>query len=823
MPTIVKAIIEQRSGKIRKKFYNGGKPLLRVTQAMKIADDFEHTKNVIDFYIESSWYQDQTTINSGNYRDLYILYDAYNMLLPEEYFHYVTNPMNSSKKEHVAYPSRIRPYSIIRPNMDLLMGEWEKRPKNYIVEVKNEDAVNVMQEQINKVVLGALEQMFVNSMNEEGVETGMESQEVEPPAKIKAAAQTTYQDKRAIMGQAMSEKLYEELNIREEENRLFKDWLIAGEVYSEKDVINGDMYYTRLSPLDIDYDKSPDVQFVEDGSWATRRIYMTPSDIVSRWWDQLYPGDIDDLEEQDSTLPFTATYFNTLFGNTYRTEEDLRRSKIPVYTVYWKYYKKIGFVSYEDEMGENQEFMVPEGYKKTKEEKVEWFWIPQVWKGRRIDVPYLDPSNTASGASGGKRAAIYFDMGPMVAQRGMMNNVGHNKLPINGMRFSDTHSRNISMVELGLPYEILYIILHYRLELTIARNKGKIALIDRNVIPDDDDWDEEKFFYYAESMGFGLIDRNQKGVDKSYNQYQVLDMDLLQHIKNLIDIMQFIKEEWDQLAGITPQRKGQVMATETATGVNAARYQSSVISERTFTRFEEFLRRERAGRLDLSKFVNLDNYKSIWFSNDTRRELINIAPQDYMETEFGIYQSSAAEDIENLALLKQMLPNMAPNMDAGSVMELIQGRNVSKLKQIMAEKEQEEIERAQQQQQSEQEAQQQIEQIKGRYMEMQKEMDEQLIHTEYDRKERIEHIKGQYGLADTNTPGDQLDPLALQDQVLKTDELTLKDKNENRKMDIEEKKIDKDFEGKKIQAETALKVAKENKNQFDTPKKKTAK
>ena len=92
MPTIDKKIVEQRSGVKRRNRYHGTKPELRVTDKVKYADDMEHTKKVMDYYVESSWFQDQTTSNSGNYRDLYLLYDAYNTFIPEENFNFITNP-----------------------------------------------------------------------------------------------------------------------------------------------------------------------------------------------------------------------------------------------------------------------------------------------------------------------------------------------------------------------------------------------------------------------------------------------------------------------------------------------------------------------------------------------------------------------------------------------------------------------------------------------------------------------------------------------------------------------------------------------------------
>lgn len=791
---------------------------------MKISDDFEHTKNVMDYFVESSWFQDQTTVNSGNYRDMYILYDAYNTFIPEEYFHYVTNPLNSTNTDHANFPARIRPYSIIRPNVDLLFGEYDRRPFNYTVVVESNDIVSKVEEEIYSAVLGALEQQFINELNDRGFPTGIPSQPTEPPAEIKAKKQSNFKDARAQRAQNVINRARKEMKLDQEWRRMFKDWVIVGEAYSFKGLSFEDMEYERVSALDIDYDKAPDEEFVEDGAWACRRKYMHPSDIVTKFWRELQEYEIDELEDLDATLPFTSTYFNTLFGNTYRTEEDLRRTKIPVYHVTWKYYTKVGFLTYTDELGVQQEIEVAENYKpdKSRGEKVEWHWIPEVWEGWRIDTNYVENSTKPESGS------IYLGVQKLQWQRSAINNMGYCKLPYNGLRFSDTHSRNISLVELGLPYQIMHQILHYRMELTIAKSKGKIALMDINAIPKQKGWDEEKFFYYGEAMGFGFLDRNQVGVDKSWNQYQVLDLGLYEHIKNLIDVMEYIKKEWDELIGFSPQRKGQTAASETATGISTSRYQSALISERIFVRFEELIERELQGIVDLSKFSNINTPKEAFYRDDFTLELNEVLPEEYMEAEFGVYVSNSSQDVEELEMLRSLIPNLSSqNTSPALLIEMIKSRNVSKLKDILAQKEMKEMEMAGQQEQNAAKLEERKQEIQKEYEAIKFEFDNILQENKYNREEDLAHIEGQYKLADTNTPGDldTLSPTDVEANMIKREELAVKAKEGKEKIDVELKKIEaderkskRDAAAKKYQADKQLEVAKENKTQHELSK-----
>jgi hypothetical protein len=824
MPTIKKEILEQRQGLRQRKRYHGSKPDLRVTDKVKYANDMEHVKAVMDYYVESSWFQDHTTTSSGNYRDLYMLYDAYNTFIPEENFNYITNPYNSSKQDNKAFPSRIRPYSIIRPNIDLLLGEWDKRPFNYTVVVTSNDVVSKAEQEIQASVVGVLEQMFINEMNAQGQQTGMPSQEVEPPAEVKAKKQQSFKDARAVRGQNVINRAMHENNLTPEWRRMFKDWTIVGEAYSWRGVKNNDLFYERVSPLDLDYDKSPDNEYVEDGGWAVRRKFQLPTDIVSEHWEELEEFEVDMLEDMDSNTPFTSSYYNTLFGGSHRTEEDMRRSKITVYHVNFKMYKKIGILSFTDEMGQPQMIDVDENYKVDRDagEEIEWSWIVETWEGKRIDTGYDSTASTNSDSDTG--SSVYLGVRKVEEERSAINNMSYCKLNYNGLRYSDTHSKNISIVEMGLPYQVLYQIMHYKLEMTIAKSKGKIALMDINTIPNKKGWDEEKFFYYAEAMGFGLIDRNQAGTDKTWNQYQVLDMGLYEHINNLIQVMEYVKSEWDQLVGITPQRKGQTSASETATGVSTARYQSALISERAFSRYEEFLQRELQAIIDYSKFANIGTEKEPFYRDDFTMEMIHSTPEEYMEAEYGVYVSNTAQDVEDLGMLKQIIPNMATQGTSPSDMiDMIMTRNVSKIKSVLAEKEAKEQEAAAGQAQSEQEAQIKAQEIQKEYAAINFEFDNMLQDNKYEHEKDLTHIKGQYDLADTNEPGDidTINPMDIEANMIKRDEIVNKTGIEREKIAAGREKVKADSEAKKYAADTSLKVAKENKNQFDTPKKKS--
>lgn len=767
---------------------------LRVSDSVKRKDDFAHTKALMNHYINSGSYYYQNT--QGTARDVRLFYEAYNNRLPDSYFNYVTNPLNSSNKDFTNWPAKLRPYSIIRPNVDLLEGEYERRPFAFTVKVHNTDAVNLRQEQLYKDILFSLEQTFINSLNEKQQDTGLPTQETQPPEKIQAAYESNYRDKRAEVGETALNIILDQQHLEEKLKKLFRDWLIAGECYTYKGIRGGRMVYERVSPLDIDYDKSPDCDYVEDGQWVVRRIFMTPSEVVDNFYEEMEAADFDLIEDQNGNLAFRPT--STATG-AYRDDRDLKRAKIVVYHVVWKYMTKIGILSYTNELtGELEEIEVPETFKPDKEkgESVEWFWVNEVWEGYRIEDD------------------LYLGIQPLPGQRNTVNNLSLCKLPYNGKRFSDTHSQNISIVEMGLAYETLHRILHFQMEKTIAKSKGKIVIMDQNSIPKKHGWDEEKFLYWADATGWAMIDRNQPGADKSFNQYAVLDMGLYQHLDNLIGLMDFVKSEWDDLLGITRQRKGQVNSSDTVRGTQTAVNQSTVISEKIFSTFEEFTRNELQGLLDLSKIAWLDGFNQVYQGDDLRTKVLEIDPNNYTEMDMGVHISRSARDLQNLEMVRQQVQAFSQNgASPSTIVDVVQARSLSKLKSVLQEAEQRSMEAQQSMNAAETEAAERLELIKGSFEELKGVIDEKLINVEYDRKEDIEHIKGSYstfrnveGDGDNNDNGVP-DAMEVQKLFAERDKVSRKERFDYTKLRSEEKRKEKELALKNKELEVRERIA----------------
>jgi hypothetical protein len=319
------------------------------------------------------------------------------------------------------------------------------------------------------------------------------------------------------------------------------------------------------------------------------------------------------------------------------------------------------------------------------------------------------------------------------------------KLSYNSRRYSDAHSQNLSVLEIGIPFQILYIIITYTLEKTIAKSKGKIVLLDHNTIPDNDEWDEEKFFYYAEGLGYGLLDRSQPGVDKTWNQYQVIDLSLFDQIKQLIEMQQHLKQEWDDIIGINRQRKGQTYASD-GQGVNErATFQSTVITDMIFLGIEEFSERELQGLMDLGAYATANGLQGTYNDDDLGIQLMEILPEDFVNETLAVFVERSSDILNKKEKMESYAQAMLQNDHKPStVLEIIDSINISELKTKLKRIEQIDQELEQQAAANEQEAAAAADERQQAFREFEAMLERKGMHEEYDRREDLEMIKGSF-------------------------------------------------------------------------------
>lgn len=747
----------------------GVKPPQKTSLAEKTKNDNEQLRQTMEFYI-SSVNEFYTTRNR-----FWKLYQLANGIFPEEYYNYVTNPLNSKRDQHTRYPAKIRNYDIINPTLRLLQGEKSKRPFPYQVYIHNEDSFIQKREEVNQRVNDVVQQMFINELNNQGFNTGMETQEVEHPKKLRDELESSWVDKRAKWGQHALNYISDDQETGDKWEDMFYDSMVCDYCFSYKDIKGNDVFYEYISPFEISYVAGPNVKMIEDGEAAIRRTTMSVSEIIDRFGDLLTD---EQIEKYEASHRVTVTDFvqpNDFFR---RFDTNSRADKlIEVIHVTFKSLRKIGRVTRFDIFGDIEEFEVDEYYVPSDDELIEWRWINQIFEGYRINDEDF----------------VGIQMIPNL--RGKFDDPSDCKLPYNGLCFANRNSQSISLIERMMPFQILYNIVHYRMELTLAKNKDKLTLMPLGLIPDKEGMDMFDAMYYSDATGYLFFDETKKNAIQSLQYVKTLDASLAQSIKFVADFLKEIKNNLEEFLGISRQRKGQITSSDGLGNSERAIFQSSIITEIIFSKFDKFQQREMQGFLDLSRHAWRKGKKGQYVNSMMELEMFDIPEEDYANSELGVFVKISAKEQEKLQELKALAQPFAQNgVKPSLIADIISSDNFQYLKSKLEKFEREMEEKEQQRQQAEQEAMMQAESIKAENDEANRlhDLDMQSNDLDFKREELYAKLSHDLGKIDPEEAKRQYDinmkklnedrRSNMADERLKARELDIKKETELKKI-----------------------------------------
>ena len=214
-------------------------------------------------------------------------------------------------------------------------------------------------------------------------------------------------------------------------------------------------------------------------------------------------------------------------------------------------------------------------------EEEQIFWINEAWEGTKI----------------GKD--IYLNMRPRPVQYNRLSNPSRCHHGIIGSIYNINDSRPFSLVDMMKPYNYLYDAIHDRLNKAIASNWGAILKLDLALVPKG--WEIDKWLYYAKINHIAVTDSFKEGnigaaTGKlagalNNNSSGVINAETGNNIQQHVNLLEFIKMEMAEVAGISRQREGQISNRETVGGIERANLQSSHITEWLFMTHDDVKKR----------------------------------------------------------------------------------------------------------------------------------------------------------------------------------------------------------------------------------------
>lgn len=749
-------------------------------------------------------------------------YDLYNSIYNEKDLKYVTNPF----KQDDGFPAMAQDYNIIKPYVDQLLGEETKRPFNFHPQRTSDIAASELQEKAKEMLMDYIQATIASKLSPEQAvryEQALATGEIQTPEAIAKYLQKDYKDIAETEAYHALQFLKRKLNLTHEFYKGWKDALIGGEEIYYVGVINGDPYVERVNPMYFDYEHSLDLEFIDDAAWCRRKMIMSATEIYDRFYDKMSERQLNELLELIDQRPGAGN--NPEIRKTSMDYESIKLHKInsftdnpfdvdhiTVYHCCWKSFKKIGFVTLlNPETGEAEEFQVDEDYKVTgTEQSVEWDWIIEVWEGYRIGDD------------------MYIGIQPIEYQHISADNPNSQKLPYTGVVYNNTNSKPRSLVSMMKPLQYMYIVVWYRLELALSRDKGKVAVMDITQIPKSMNIDVNKWMHYLSALGVAFINPYDEGWDipgreggkpSQFNQLSSWDLTMSNVIAEYIQLMQKIEDMVAKLTGITPQRQGQIAASELVSNANTAVNMSYHITEPWFWNHNQVKRRVLTMLLNTSKAAWKDNKRYLnYILDDATRAFVQLSDNFFYE-DMDIFVDDSTKNQQYIDQLKQLLqPAMQNGASLLDIAEIITLDNMSMIKNRLEEIEQKRMEQMQQQQQAEQQAQQQMAEQQNQLKEeelmlKEAELDLEKYKVDQDRykaeqdnatKITVAQINSYRGAENMDQDMNGIpDPIeigkqALEQQKINSDIATKQLELNNKRREIEQKR---EAENKKIQLE----------------------
>lgn len=758
--------------------------------------------------------------STSYYGELQTYYNLYNSIFDEKDFKSITNPF----KVEDGFPATPHDFNIIRPKVDLLIGEETKRPLNFRVIRTSQEATSEMQEKEKQMILQYIEAAITAKMSPEEAQQfreQLQSGEIMPPEQIAKYMDKDYKDIVENTAYHSLTYLREKLDLDNEFIKGWKDGLISGREIYYVGVLNAEPYAERVNPICFSYDKSPDLDFIEDGSWCCRKMRMPITEVYDRYYDKLEEKDLDRLEEMIGSTPGRnlgdrspvdmgiqlRIYDNPIF-------EGSGKSLVNVWHCCWKSFKKIFYVTTTDDAGQSQINIVDETYQPVGNEvSVEPDWIIEVWEGYRAG------------------SDLYFGIQPIEYQHVSIDNPNSQKLPYCGAIYSNTNSKPRSLVSILKPLQYMYIVLWYRLELAIARDKGKVVNMDITQIPKSMNISPAKWMHYLSSVGVNFINPYEEGWNipgreggkpAQFNQITALDLTMSNVIAEYIQLMDKIEELAGTISGITQQREGAVSTSEMVGNVERSVIQSSHITEPLFWVHNQCKRRVLNMLLNTAKgaWEETGKQKLQYIFDNGERAFLDITPKFYYE-DMDVFVSDTSKDLENIQKLQQLIqPAMQNGASLLEAAEILTNDNFNIIKQKLKDMQTRQEQIQQQQQEAEAQQQQQLQQMQNEskqqeLMLQEAQMDLQRYQIDQDNQTKIAvaQINAYRGTEELDQDQNGIpDPVEIGKQAIEQQKINQEAYNKRyeakQKREIEDQKIQ--LEKDKMKHETELQKAKDD-------------
>lgn len=595
---------------------------------------------------------------------------------------------------------------------------------NEFWELKKNKALDYIK---NKVEFDLAQKMQQLGLTEQDEQYQSEMSKVMDLPQIQRYMTKNFRNDYEIWASKILERAESKYRLSEKEDEVFKHQFIADEGYLEIDIENEEIEVNVWNPLEVVCLKSSHLKYTSDADVIIRQYKASLNNVISTYKDKL---DSDTIEKIEDTFNIPNDYLglNNQFGDNKSNNLPTKRlafvqsildgvysdgrQEVLVTKMYWVSQRRLAKLTFKTEGGEEIVKTVDDSYKITIKpvydeegeliygEELEYFYAPQVWKGTKLNFTGVIGNTSGLDLDSNEKKdsdnVEYIDIQPLAYQFSDKYNPFKVKLPVAGCDgYELMNTKNVPLVSRCKPYQVMINSALNQADMLMRTEIGKFYVLDQKLIPKnslDGSWGANNYLKWiltAKEGKVAPIDGSAENAQGgTFQQSTVIDLSNSTQIADRLKIAEFFRNELFQTIGVSPQRQGQIKASETASGIEIAQSNSYTQTDNYFTNHANLMVEFKTLLLDAEKYIeslkpesrvnyiNTDE-ENIMFSLDTSTLPLRV---------FGLY----VQNDKNYTQLRNDLKQLAltNNTTGASILDLfsiVKTNSVAKIEDTLRE------------------------------------------------------------------------------------------------------------------------------------------
>lgn len=761
--------------------------------------------------------------NIRNSSDLEKKYRVLKGDIPSEFYKKILNPYNATNEKYTRFPATMRNYDIVKGVIRRYVSEYIKNPHDFIVGANNPEVVLARNSKLRQELAFIVQEQIAAKIQESytnWVNQGNDPQQFNPQEQFNieefiADFNEKYIDDISAQGQEILNVIRDITEDKLIYSRAYFEWVTFGECYTYTDAI-GEKIIKRVVSLRDAFPVPNDNMFVEDYDMFAERRKLTYQQIIDEFDEYLTDVDRKFLEDYYAlnghpTTPLDfATYerfypdicsrFNkedrAFFSKEPNMIRDLNSNLYDVWHVVWRGEIRRCIVTYQNQAGFISTRMEEDNYELNfdiGDISMEYIYVPQVYESTRI---------------GCRQYAIY----PYKARAVAYNRNG--KLPYNGMNELFPGFGKFSILDIVTPFQVFYNIVAYHREMVLAKNKLNILMIAKSLlgrVPEDT-------IYKMIADGILYIDDSEDQGMLRAQQVRFLQNNIGDYLTQLTNLLADIENTAKMQVDMTPQRYGDIANSAGKGTTQEAIVRGSMGSVIIEYMMDLMRERDYARDMDYSKFAWIDGLDTSYRDDENNLKYVSVDIDKHIYADYVIKAKNSVKEQEKLDQLKQFAFSAAQNGDLTAAVAAIQGDNVAAIVKLINKFNDEKAAHENELKQLDQQLEQMKQEFELQKIQMKGEEDRKTKLLEGEIDKQIELIRADANMV--SYPGnvsdiekqEGIDRLEAQRNAIQQDKNSI----ERQKMAIDFFNAERDRQVKEKDIDTKLKIAKENKNKYDT-------